>query len=277
MDKRTPHFEKILIGPLTVLGEMITGGHYIESLKILKQSTNKTYANLIKGLWKEHKFRGVYLGFYPWGFSQIIKGLPVLFVQAETQNYFSKNTTINKDNIVLLSGMCGGISQGIFITPTQRLKTIVMTYPRTDGRNLTSIEIIKETYMRGGLRTFYSGLLPMIIRRGFDWALRFQGYHLIENRIKTYKDKLTILDKVSCGIGGGALATITTPVDVCVSESQKYSNRGKSLYNVISGIYNNYGIKGFVRGWGIRVVHSCYHTVWVCGMGSIIFSYIRNE
>lgn len=275
---RIPHFEKILIGPLMVLGEMITGGHYNESLKILKQATNKSYPNLMRGLWREHKFRGFYLGFYPWGLSQIVKGLPVLFVQAETHNFLTKNTNITKDNAMILSGMCGGMSQGVFVTPTQRLKTIVMTYPQSDGRNLNSLEIIKETYRRGGFKTFYSGLLPMVIRRGFDWALRFQGYHWMENRIKKYKkiDKITLTDKINCGIFGGMLATITTPLDVCVAESQKYSNKEKSLYNVVNEVYNNYGWRGFVRGWGIRVIHSCYHTVWVCGVGSFVFNYIRE-
>ena len=39
--KRIPHFEKILIGPAMIFGEMVSGGHYIETHKILKQSTQR--------------------------------------------------------------------------------------------------------------------------------------------------------------------------------------------------------------------------------------------
>ena len=275
-NKRIPHFEKILIGPMMVLGEMVCGGHYIESLKILKQSSGSTYLHIIKDLWSRYKFRGYYLGFYPWGLSQIVKGLPILFVQAEMHHLLTNYTNMSDNNRMLCSGVFGGISQGLFITPTQRLKTIVMTYPVNDGRVLTPFEVIKETYKRGGIRTFYSGLLPMVIRRGIDWGLRFQGYYLAENIMKRRNEELTIMNKVGCGVFGGALATITTPVDVCVAESQKYTNKGKSLYSIIKDVYNNYGYRGFVRGWGIRVVHSCYHTVWVCGIGSIMFSMLRD-
>ena len=274
--RRMPHFEKILIGPCMVLGEMVCAGHYMESLKILKQSSNQggSYSNIISGLWRKHRFRGFYLGFYPWGVSQIVKGLPILFVQAETHHCLKSYTPFSESMSMMMSGVFGGMTQGLFITPTQRIKTIVLTYPMKDNRRLSPLEVIKETYRRGGFRTFYSGIMPTVFRRGLDWGLRFQGYHWMKQRLS--KEKITLVDKMKCGVTGGVLATMTMPVDVCVAKSQKYSNKGKSLKKIIKEIVTYHGWRGFVRGWGIRVIHSCYHTCWVCGIGSVMFDLVRG-
>ena len=276
--KRIPHFEKILIGPAMILGEMVTGGHYIETHKILKQSSNYSYPQIAKNLWTNHRFRGFYLGFWPWSVIQITKGLPVLFVHAETNNLLKKYTNLSDSNRNLLSGVVGGMSQGVFVTPTQRLKTIIMTHPNYNQNNFNSLKIIKDTYKRGGLTSFFSGLSPMIIRRGIDWGLRFHSFNYMQTHLQKYRNSnsLSLMDNFVCGFGAGFLSTITTPVDTCIAESQKYSNKNISFVGVIKDIYKNYGLYGFVRGWRIRVLHSCYHTSWVCGLGSVLFSYIRT-
>lgn len=275
--KRIPHFEKILIGPAMILGEMATGGHYIETHKILKQSSNYSYPQIAKNLWTNHRFRGFYLGFWPWSVIQITKGLPVLFVHAEMSNLLQKYSNLSDSNRNLVSGIAGGMSQGVFVTPTQRLKTIIMTHPNYNQTNFNSLKIIKDTYKRGGLTSFFSGLSPMVIRRGVDWGLRFYSFNFIQRYLKKYKknEELTIFDNFLCGFGGGILPTITTPIDTCIAESQKYSNKNISLVGVVKDIYKNYGLYGFVRGWRIRVLHSCYHTSWVCGLGGVLFSYVR--
>ncbi len=79
-NKRSPHIEKLVIGPSMVLLEMISGGHYMETLKIKKQSSNYTYPGLVKNIWNKHRYKGFYIGFFPWGMLQMTKGLPVLFV-----------------------------------------------------------------------------------------------------------------------------------------------------------------------------------------------------
>jgi len=277
MSNRNPHFEKIIIGPFMVLGEMITGGHYTETLKIRKQSSNKTYSNITKDLWRRHRYKGFYLGFMPWSVLQTVKGLPVLFVQSETCHLFKKYTSLSEPTRFLFSGILGGMAQGIFVTPTQRVKTIVMTHPKR--KYIGSIDIIKETWRNGGLITFFSGLTPMILRRGLDWGLRVYGYKYIEKEIKKVKGNVNVFDKIVCSIGGGFLSTITTPIDTCVAESQKYKKKYKkrNIIQVGKDIYRNYGLRGFVRGWNIRVIHSCYHTIWVYGIGNIIFSWLRDE
>ena len=45
-NKRIPHFEKILIGPMMVLGEMVCGGHCIENM--LRKKGGIKYGHKIK-------------------------------------------------------------------------------------------------------------------------------------------------------------------------------------------------------------------------------------
>tara|TARA_Y100001970_G_C14152183_1_gene813365 strand:- start:385 stop:1308 length:924 start_codon:yes stop_codon:yes gene_type:complete len=299
---RIPHYEKVFIGPLTILGEMVFGGHYIETLKIMKQSSKSTYPSIMKSIWSTYKMKGFYLGFWPWSFIQTTKGLPVLFVQAETKHMFQTTTSLSSSQSQLLSGIIGGMSQGVFVTPTQRMKTIVMTKTQTkksveEIRRQSSFHLIKKMYHKEGLRTFFTGLTPMMMRRGIDWGIRFYCFQWIQDTILTYKNrnrnknknnsnqdiqnknysKLNFFDTIISSIGAGFCATITTPIDTCIAESQKYSHSGKkkSLLTLVNHIYKNYGYRGFVRGWSVRVLHSCYHTVWVCGVGNILFSHIR--
>lgn len=282
MSIRIPHYEKIVIGPFTILCEMVLGGHYIETLKIKKQSSNASYPRIVTDIWKQYKMKGFYIGFWPWSAFQITKGLPVLFVQAETKNMMDTYTSLSSSQSQLLSGVLGGMSQGVFVTPTQRLKTIIMTRKMTTSSQ-TSLQLVKEFYKKEGLRTFFKGLTPMIIRRGFDWGIRFYCFHYIQNKILEHRRKkkptyqLRLLDTMMSGFGAGFLATATTPIDTCIAESQKYTKKSnrKSLFQIIRHIHGTYGYRGFMRGWCVRVLHSCYHTLWVCGVGSAIFSRLR--
>ena len=64
----TPSTQKILMmGSMTSLCEMFLGGHYLETVKIQKQITNKSYTSIIKNLWEMDKLKCFHRGFYPWG------------------------------------------------------------------------------------------------------------------------------------------------------------------------------------------------------------------
>ena len=275
-EKRNPHLEKIVIGPSMVLLEMVMGGHYMETLKIKKQSSYYTYPNIARNIWNKHAYRGFYLGFYPWGMMQMTKGLPVLFVQSETFNWFNNYTNLSQNSKILYSGVLGGMVQGAFITPTQRIKTIIMTHP--DNKNLSHISILKDTYRSGGLVTFFLGLRPLVLRRGLDWGIRMYGIKATEDKLKSLQDIKTLSNsqKLLCSFIGGAFSTITTPIDTCISESQKFANKDKGPIKICQEIYQKYGLRGFTRGWVMRVFHAGYHTVWIYGVGNLLFSMMRE-
>ena len=50
IERKRPPFEKIAVGPMLVLGEMLCFGHYMESLKIAKQATGLPYKQIASNL-----------------------------------------------------------------------------------------------------------------------------------------------------------------------------------------------------------------------------------
>tara|TARA_Y100000310_G_scaffold316814_1_gene368982 strand:- start:1206 stop:2036 length:831 start_codon:yes stop_codon:yes gene_type:complete len=266
-----PQYEKILVGPSMMFCEMMTGGYYMETLKIMKQSSMRSYGQIVNHLWNKHRFRGFYLGLVPWGLIQTSRGLPVLFVQSETMYLMKNNTDMTDLRISLFSGILSGMAQAIFVTPTQRFKTMMMTHP-AKSTEVTSFGVVREAYRKGGINSFFNGLKPMLLRRGIDWGLRFLSFHFIQDAVRNYRGHhLSSLDLFFCGFGAGILSSVSAPIDTCIAESQKHSNINRGFMSVIKDIYQTYGFKGFTRGWRMRVLHSCYHTSWVCGMGNILF------
>ena len=90
LERDRPPFEQIIIAPFLVLGEMLTFGHYMESLKITKQATGKPYLRIAKDFYKIDGYMSIYRGFFPYGLIQMGKGLPVLFTQTEVRYQLDK-------------------------------------------------------------------------------------------------------------------------------------------------------------------------------------------
>jgi hypothetical protein len=286
---RKPDFEKLVIGPLMVLGEMTTGGHYLEMLKIIKQAQNIPYPTIAKDLWKNEGFLGFYKGFAPWGALQMVKGIPVLFIQGESEFWFKK-WGMPEQTAETLAGVMGGIGQGIFITPTQRLKTIVMTDPKYAGVNapktfgkalVATTSVAVDVVKSEGLGTLFKGVGPMMGKRGFDWGFRFYGVSVGKKYFQdgNPKKKLSFLENLAVGFFGGALSTLTMPFDSWVSNCQK-ATRGAdgkrqnlNAIQVAQEMWRVGGAPAFVRGWAMRLMHAGYHTMWMYSIGNLMLDW----
>jgi len=251
--------EKIFIGPIMVLSEMILFGHYTENIKIIKQVSNLSYPIIVSNLWTNYRYKCFFIGLYPWGMLQIVKGLPVTFTQSHIYNYLNN---YNETNRMLISGFISGIIQGIFLTPTQRLKTIVMTDPSINCYNYLK---------KNGLMTLFNGLSPMMARRGCDWCVRYYGVHLIENKIGKKVDNMSLMEKIGTGFFGGCLSGITTPIDVIIAKTQE-ANCNNNTWNVIK----NMDIKMFGRGFLMKIFNAGYHTAFVIGIGDYIYGKLKK-
>ena len=109
-----------------VFGEMITGGHYLEVLRLGKQmvvgrEAAPSYWNLhMSFVNQSNGFVGAfYRGFLPWGLIQCAKGVPVLFVQHESMYQLQAKAGWSKNSAEKVSGFLGGFAQAIFVNPFQ--------------------------------------------------------------------------------------------------------------------------------------------------------------
>lgn len=268
-----PSFEKIIVGPLLVFGEMIFFGHYMESLKITRQSTGLPYKQIAINNWKLDGVFSIYRGFFPYGLLQMGKGLPVLFTQGEVKYQLDRsgvNLSNNQKNII--SGISAGITQSIVLTPLQRLKTVAITDAKRSGFNNSLI--FQDLIKKEGLSSLFKGLRPMMYKRSLDWGIRFGSMSFIETQFKKSRGKdyeLTNSEKIASGFISGMTSTITIPLDVWLANSQKH-NTTNSSSQVIKDLIKKDGVKSLSRGFGMRLLHSGYHSAWVIGLGSIIFS-----
>ncbi|GMI12967.1 hypothetical protein TrLO_g11065 [Triparma laevis f. longispina] len=275
LKSRVPAYEKILIGPLCVLGEMATGGHYIEVLRLAKQMSPQTYPQIHSTLVSESGLLGAfYRGMIPWGLIQCVKGLPVLFVQGETKHLLSNHTPFPQSRIEPLSGIAGGIAQAFFVCPTQKLKVMAIADPKYSV--MKPINVIKSVVNDIGLTGLYDGLAAMCLRRGMDWMIRFTVSAKVNLYVRSLKDDptepLKLHELMGCGIVGGAFSAITHPIDCVITNSQKPSYVGsKDPISVAKVIYRESGAAGFGRGLAPKILDNSYHTMWMYGIGTFIY------
>ena len=126
LSSTTPELSKILIGPLMVLAEKITGGNYLEVLRLTKQveiESSSSYFDLHRVLIQNSGLlAAVYRRFYPWGLFECLKGVPVLFVQSEAKKRLMTKLKLKQEVAENWSGFIGGASQAFFVCPIQKVK-----------------------------------------------------------------------------------------------------------------------------------------------------------
>ena len=142
----SPALKLLTSGGVTIVFEAFGGGHYLEMLKILKQTSNDTYWTITKRMTATKGIIGVLDGFMPWGMIQaMVKGSSFGFGQAICKVGL-EYVPIQDYQREILSGGGGGVVQGIVMSPTLLLKTRVMTDPRfrtTGGFISTSYHSLK--------------------------------------------------------------------------------------------------------------------------------------
>lgn len=287
-----PAFEKLLIGPVMVLGEMVTGGHYLEVLRLGKQmavghATAPSYLHLHRNLVSETGFVGAfYRGFMPWGLLQCAKGIPVLFVQNESMYQLQARAGWSQNRAEQASGFLGGAAQAIFVTPMQKLKVSVVACDKMNA--MSPLAASQKIVRKHGLTSLYDGVVPMVMRRSLDWGIRFTVSNHVKNFMLRRKQQnatgdgeqvqLNIYELIVCGLVGGASSALTHPIDNIITNSMKPLPRGesRSMLVVMRRMYFESGVRGFTRGWGIKILDNAYHMAWMYGIGTVVYDTMRR-
>lgn len=264
----------IMIGSITSFSEMFFGGHYLESIKLSKQSSGASYHNIIKDLWKKDGFKCFHRGFYPWGFIQSTKGIPLLYTQHNVSNLLEKYQ-INGSNNSIISGLVGGAVQGVYVTPLQKLKVLAVTSDKKLNYNTTYF--IYDTVKNNGIKALLDGLGPTVTRRSLDWGIRLYGIDYVANKLYNKQRKeLTTNESVISSMIGGSFSFITTPIDVTITQLQKNQNKDKPKTEIIRDFYNQNGLKGFTRGIMFRTLHISWNTTFLFGLTQFLQKNIMN-
>ena len=274
-------YSKLVIGPIMLVAEQPFGGYALEGLKIRRQALGLPYCAMVKDILRRQGFRGLYYGYFPWALLQSLQGIPMLFTQHHVERFIN-GFGLSSNMSAALGGMAGGITMAFVVTPTSRLKTIAMTDPNFRGMNATSVLI--RTVHNNGLSSIYNGFVPWCLKKSVDWSVRFGVADWLSvagsSLSGKHPDKFGVSEKFLVGAAAGAASTvISTPIDVLVANAQKFRESGRraGLFELVFDLYRESGLRGFYRGWSMRVVHATYHTAWLYGGGKALFDWLNAK
>lgn len=226
--------------------------------------------------------RAFYRGFMPWGLFQCTKGIPVLFVQHESMHLF-KQMGMSSKAAETTSGFVGGLSQAFFVTPFQKMKLFAVA--SQDMYQLTPTQALQTMIRENGFMSLYDGVFPTMIRRSLDWGIRFglsteaKNWRIHQKKMSGDSSGLSTAEFVLCGLLGGAVGSLTHPIDNIITNCQKPLHVGapRDFVSVASRMYRESGMNAFTRGWALKVVDNSYHMAWMFGISNVLFRWIHEH
>ena len=162
---------------------------------------------------------------------------------------------------------------------TQRSLRQVSVVACEELNAMSSVTAITSVIKRHGIFSLYDGVLPMAMRRSLDWGIRFyvstnaKNMMLQRKREQGLPEEMALSELILCGFVGGAVSSMTYPVDSIVTNSQRPVPAGtpRDLLSVVMRMYKGNGLNAFTRGWAMKVCENSYHMAWMYGVGNVLY------
>merc|ERR1711916_247566 len=257
------------VGAVMVLGEMVTGGLFLENMKMEKQRTSLPYPTLARQILQGSPLQVASrfnAGFLPWGVVLgVTRGAVLLAAKRFFNKTFGEMESLSKDQGELLAGACAGATQGVFISPLPPARTRVNKALAAQAA-MKPAEEIKFSFrvMNADIREkgLFRGAIILYLKKAFAPA---DGTPLSS----------TQLSLISF-MGGVISVSVTMPVDRLLPVIQGATSEGESLVKTMRARMAAEGISTWFRGWFVRALHTGYHTFWVVSLGSFASSAIAR-
>eukprot|EP01084_Bolivina_argentea_P229610 387488_1 len=307
MSKSTTHdsvrqektMRKAAITGVAVICEMLTGGIFLENLKMEKQRTSEPYPRVAARVMRQG-LGGFWAGFWPWGFTLgMTKGAVLGGARAFFLNRFLNNG-MDQFSADLCSGFLAGGTQGIVMGPILLARTRVNQHlieraaESVDGKIANtsllqemrlSMSILNNDIRAYGIKTLFIGMPTMVIKRSLDWGSRFFLMRMTRDAWTKYKPSgpdtpLTDIERLMCTfIGSGSSCFILQPLDRAMPIIQAArSDPNETPIKVlkqrvkIDGLWNT-----LQRGVIIRLIHVGWHTSWAIFASHKIYDWLDKK
>lgn len=291
MAKSESPFAKLLISGSVAWTFELLGGHYIEVLKIAKQTSELSYKEITMNMVKTKGIAGVLDGYFPWGSIQCFaKGATLGFGHALGRKMLDGK--VSDSTAEIMSGGIGGGFQGFVMSPILLLKTRVITDPKfrgTGGTWATTVAATKlgvDLIQREGVMVLMKGAGTFTTKRVADWTTRYFFAEKVTEAVQGSKApgvKVSFGEKMMCSMVGGVLsATVTIPIDVLVATIQDAGKAGQkvSIVKTFQEKIAKGGIKGLLqystRGYVARVAHVGLTTMLMKTVSSAVYDRYSN-
>jgi hypothetical protein len=162
--------------------------------------------------------------------------------------------------ISMFTGLTIAVIEVFLITPLERLKVWLMTFPKTAGGGRAFLNAMKHhtfaVLYKGlgitALRQIMSWVTFLVVHDQLIWSARHTlGAHVLS---------LGMLLLISL-VEGGINTVVILPIDAVKTNLQKInSSNARTILGVVRYIYSRYGIKGFYTGWSLRLIQYMIHS-----------------
>ncbi|KAG2524043.1 hypothetical protein BBO99_00005370 [Phytophthora kernoviae] len=289
---------KLLVGAGVCLSYELALGHYLEFIKIMKQTKPQfSYLHLTKEIMHSKGLVGIWDGFFPWGAIQgVAKGSVFAWghsiARTSLQPMVIQNK-ISKDMSEVLAGGIGGGFQGFVLSPTLLLKTRVMTDP-IFREQMTPLETMSKSMRIGvkviqkeGVAALMKGSGMFSLKRVADWSTRFffsvQAENIVYKRNNPDRLLTTSEQVIASLLGGVVSAAVTLPMDVLVAQIQQASKAGVkvSVAELFRQQYRAGGINQVLSfgstGFIARLFHASFTTMIMKTATSIVYDMVEGR
>jgi len=276
----------------TVLCEMLSGGLFMENVKMEKQRTSDPYPTIMGRILRQG-VKGFEVGFWPWGaIMGLSKGIVLGGARAGFLNTFL-DFGMPKGHADVISGFCAGGVQGMVMSPIllarTRVNQLLTERAAEQGRIKTSfihemnisMSILNESIRKDGFRVLTIGMPTMIFKRSMDWGTRFLFMRYLRKAYYEYKQdsskKLNDLEELSVAFVAGALSVfVTQPVDRLMPLLQAAGRGDASFNHIIRMKLLNEGWGTLQRGLVLRTLHCGWHTTWAVFIATKLYDIVEK-
>ncbi|KAG7398952.1 hypothetical protein PHYBOEH_010057 [Phytophthora boehmeriae] len=289
---------KLVVGAGVCLAYELALGHYLEFIKIMKQTKPQfSYLHLTKEIMHSKGLVGIWDGFFPWGAIQgVAKGSVFAWGHSIARTALQpmvSNNKISKGTSEVLAGGIGGGFQGFVLSPTLLLKTRVMTDP-IFREQMTPLETMSKSMRIGvkvihkeGVAALMKGSGMFSLKRVADWSTRFffsvQAENIVYKRNNPDRVLTTSEQVIASLLGGVVSAAVTLPMDVLVAQIQQASKAGVkvSIAELFRQQYRAGGINQVLSfgstGFIARLFHASFTTMIMKTATSIVYDMVEGR
>ncbi|MCJ1290077.1 carnitine transporter [Xylographa carneopallida] len=248
-------------------------GHPFDLVKVRLQTADKgVYTGAIDVVRKTVAREGLMRGLYA-GVSAPLVGVTPMFavsfwgydVGKSLVRSFSPATTANQQFTIAqvsAAGFFSAIPMTLITAPFERVKVLLQIQgqkqlaPGEKPRYSGGLDVVKQLYKEGGIRSVFRGSVMTLARDGPGSAAYFATYEYVKRKM-TPKDAfgnpsgdLSLTAVMTAGGAAGVAMWIPVfPIDTVKSRLQSAEGR-PTIGGTISGLYRSGGFKAFFPGIG---------------------------
>ncbi|KAG9027812.1 Mitochondrial DNA replication protein yhm2 [Tulasnella sp. JGI-2019a] len=276
------------------LQEVTTLGQPLEVLKTqMAANRSQGMAQALATVWSRGGVAGFYQGLIPWAWIEAsTKGAVLIFAASEIESR-AMNSGISASAAGLLGGMGGGIAQAYatmgFCTTMKTVEITRHKQAATGVKPMSTWAVFGDIYKREGIKGINKGVNAVAVRQCTNWGSRMGFARLAENWIRGLRGKkdgepLGVMDKIASSTIGGALATWNQPIEVVRVEMQSAAKNTAAdrpakltVFNTLSYVYRNNGIKGLYRGVTPRIGLGIWQTICMVSFADYVKAWVKTQ